>query len=83
MKTTLELPDSVLHEAKMRAAQEGTTLRAIVCRALVAELAHPQPDEGKGWRKHLGGLRQLRDESVKVSAAIDEAFGRIDEDAWA
>jgi hypothetical protein len=39
MKTTLELPDELFVAAKQRAAQERTTLRAIVERGLRAQLA--------------------------------------------
>lgn len=34
MKTTIELPDSVVREAKVLAAQRGTTLRALVLEGL-------------------------------------------------
>lgn len=34
MKTTVELPDALVHEAKQLAAREGTTLRALVERGL-------------------------------------------------
>lgn len=34
MKTTIELPDGLVQQAKQLAAEEGTTLRALVDRAL-------------------------------------------------
>ena len=34
MKTTVELPDGLLREAKRRALQEGTTVRALIERGL-------------------------------------------------
>ena len=83
MKTTLDIPDPLFREAKMAAAREGTTFRAVVNRALQAELertrdaASPQP-----WRKAFGGLKHLRGESEVVSLAIEEAFEHIDEDLW-
>jgi Bacterial antitoxin of type II TA system, VapB len=43
MKTTLELDDSLLREAKGVAAQRGTTLKAIIEHALRREVA-PAPE---------------------------------------
>jgi hypothetical protein len=51
VKTTLDLPDELLIEAKAAAARRRTTLRAIVERALRRELApaaadnNPDPDK--------------------------------------
>lgn len=41
MKTTIDLPDDLLIEAKKRAIETRTTLRALVARALRQELATP------------------------------------------
>ncbi len=41
MKTTLELPDDLLMEAKAVAARRRTTLKAMIERALRRELAPP------------------------------------------
>ena len=34
MKTTIEIPDALLQEAKRRAAREGTTVKALIVEAL-------------------------------------------------
>jgi len=84
MKTTLEIPDPLFREAKMLAAREGATLRAVVTRALAAELeraGHPGATPPP-WRKAFGGLRRLQSESAGVNAAIEAAFEHVDEDAW-
>ncbi|HLX61324.1 MAG TPA: hypothetical protein VKX17_08595 [Planctomycetota bacterium] len=39
MVTTLDIPDDVLQQAKLKAAQEGVTLKEIVARALKMDLA--------------------------------------------
>lgn len=84
MKTTLDIPDPLFREAKMVAAREGTTLRAVVTRALQAEFERT----GHGgettmpWRRAFAGLRHLRQESDMVNGAIEETFEHIDEDAW-
>lgn len=83
MKTTLDIPDALLRTAKMQAARDGTTLRAVVTRALEAEVGRGDVDASRAvWRKHFGALRRLRPESAGISAAIDDAFEQIDEDAW-
>ena len=84
MKTTLDIPDLLFREAKAMAAREGTTLRAVVVRALQTEMerigrrgAGPPP-----WRRAFGGLRCLRRDRAGVEAAIQGAFEHVDEDAW-
>jgi hypothetical protein len=44
MKTTLNLADEVLRQAKTRAAERGTTLTSFVEEALRDALAEPEPD---------------------------------------
>lgn len=40
MRTTIELPQALLRTAKMRAATRGETLKALLTRAVAAELGH-------------------------------------------
>ena len=84
MKTTLDIPDPLFREAKMIAAREGITLRAVVTRALQAELQRGghSGDAPPSWRQAFGGLRHLRHESKVIDDAIEEAFEQIDEQAW-
>ena len=44
MKTTIELPDDLFVAAKRRAAEDRTTLRAIIERGVRAQLRRPQAD---------------------------------------
>jgi hypothetical protein len=56
MKTTVEIPDSLLEEARRVAAREGTTIRALIeagLRRVVAE------------RRRPGGGFKLRDASFR------------------
>lgn len=84
MKTTLDIPDPLFREAKMAAARDGTTLRAVVTQALQAELARREA-VGQAPRplpSTFGGLRHLREDSEGIERAIEEAFEQVDEDAW-
>lgn len=73
MKTTLEIADPLLRDARKVAAREGTTLRALVeqgLRQVVAEKKRKAPFrlrtasfKGRGLREELagGGWERLRD----------------------
>ncbi|MFC1525440.1 hypothetical protein ACFL6X_01365 [Candidatus Latescibacterota bacterium] len=84
MKTTLEIPDPLFREAKMAAAREGITLRAVVTRALQAELGRGAQggESPPPWRAAFGGMRHLREESDGINRAVEDAFEHVDEDAW-
>ncbi len=41
MKTTVDIPEALYRRAKIRAAEEGTTLRALLLASLTASLDHP------------------------------------------
>ena len=59
MRTTLDLNEEVLRSAKQRAAREGTTLRAVVERALRSYLKGGDRKSGYRlrWRPERGRLR--------------------------
>ena len=59
MRTTLDLNDELLRGAKQRAATEGTTLRAVVERALRSHLEGGKQKSGYRlrWRPERGRLR--------------------------
>lgn len=62
MRTTIELPDDIFKQAKLRAVQEGTSLRSLIVRALSHELqtatakpsapswSPPKARHGMGWK---------------------------------
>lgn len=65
MKTTIEIPDSILKEARKLASREGTTVKALVVESLqkvIAERKHAgtfklrrASFKGKGLQPHLDG----------------------------
>lgn len=61
MKTTIELPKSLLSEAKACAAREGTTLRALIeaaLRQLIKERKEQKPFRLRDASYGSGGLRE-------------------------
>ncbi|HEY6466163.1 MAG TPA: hypothetical protein VIY69_09245 [Candidatus Acidoferrales bacterium] len=82
-KTTLEMPDTVFRLAKSRAAERGIPLRQFVTEAVEEKLKRSSNTaEAKPWMKHMGKLRGLRAETRRIQKAIDEAFEKIDPEAW-
>ena len=67
MKTTVELPDALVRQAKRVALREGTTVRALIERGLRAVVSGRDKGQGFRLRKaafHGDGLvagRSLRD----------------------
>ena len=77
MKTTLELPDALFRRAKSVAAQRGIPFRELVSEALAEKLARRGSEE-KPWMRSFGKLRDLRKESARIMAIIEEEFDRVE-----
>lgn len=81
VKTTLEIPDALFRRAKVRAAEQGQSLRQLVTEALQEKLAgrtSSPPSAEPRWMEGFGKLRRLRAETRRVEAHIDEAFEVIE-----
>lgn len=57
MKTTLDLPDDVLRNAKATAAVRGESLRDYVAAAIESRLRYDAPARRDGWRSVFGLAR--------------------------
>jgi hypothetical protein len=66
MKTTLEIDDQLLRRAKRRAAEGGTTLRAVVEDALRAKLAL-RPSQRRPYRLDAPVVRGTKPPAVDVA----------------
>lgn len=82
MKTTLEIPDAVIREAKVNAAERGISLRQFVTEAVEEKLAAGEAQRNKPWMKAFGGLRHLHKENVRIQKLIDQEFERIEPEEW-
>ena len=80
MKTTIDLPDALYRKAKIRAAERGTTLRALLTESLGAHLLErtpgpelPQRDrfriDERGWpilQRSAGDSRVITDDFINT-----------------
>ena len=83
MKTTLEIPDTIFRRAKSKAAEQGIPLRQFVTEAVEDKLKTPPAAGQKPWIKHLGKLKNLHKETVRINKVIEEAFEELDPEMWA
>jgi hypothetical protein len=83
MKTTIELPDRLLRQAKTAAVEEGVTLKQLFTEALESRL-HGIGNAPAGkptvpkWMRAYGALRHLRRERQKIEEAIASEFEKIE-----
>ena len=82
MKTTLEIPDTLFRRAKSVAAARGIPLRAFVTEAVKDKLAAAASGGKKPWLKHMGKLKHLHRETVRINRLIEEDSERIDPEMW-
>jgi len=78
MKTTLEIPDSIVRRAKSKAAKQGMSLRQFVTEALRDKLKQASIAGQRPWIKQIGKLRGVRNVSRQVDALIAEVFDQAD-----
>ncbi len=80
MKTTLDLPDDVLRNAKATAAVRGESLRDFVASALEARLRSEPSARRSGWRSVFGLARAT--EVGAVDRTIFRDLETIDLAEW-
>ena len=82
MKATLEIPDSVLRRAKSVAATRGNSLREFVTEAVKDKLAAEVRSGEKPWVKHMGKLKRLHKETLRINRLIEQDSEKIDLKMW-
>jgi hypothetical protein len=82
MKTTLEIPDTVFRRAKSMAAARGIPFREFVTEAVKDKLVAEAKGGEKPWLKHMGKLKHLRKQTVRINRLIEEDSEKIDPEMW-
>ena len=82
MKTTLEIPDSMLRRAKSVAAARGIPLREFVTEAVKDKLAAEAQSGEKPWVNLMGKLKRLHKETLRLNRLIDKDSEKIDPKMW-
>ena len=81
MKTTIEVSDALLRQAKATAALRGESLRELFEKALSGHLERrDEPAGTEGWRRVFG--RAGRSAVEEVDAVIAEDLERIEPESW-
>lgn len=82
MKTTIELPDELLNEAKATAAREGRSLKDFFTDALRDRLERPEQVETgrEAWRSLFGSANPAA--VRQVDEAVAEDLETVDPERW-
>jgi hypothetical protein len=81
MRTSFDIPDSLLQRARAEAAERGIPLRQLVCEALTEKLRDSARDD-KRWMKSFGKLRSLYQETARIDRLIEAEFGQVEPEDW-
>ncbi len=83
MKTTIELPDALLTQAKLYAAARGKTFRQVLIEALNGLVLDEKQEVRKpGIERLIGAFADKKEEIGRIQQTIDEEFSRIDPEDW-
>ena len=77
MKTTLDLPDDVYRELKIRAAREGATLTKLVTSALTSALNRPYDAAAPARALNKRDEQKVREWMEKESAFLESMRGPV------
>jgi hypothetical protein len=82
VKTTIELPDELLREAKATAARQGSSLKEVLTAALQSHLARPtRAVRGKeAWRSVVG--RATPAAVAAIDQVIADELESVDLETW-
>lgn len=82
MKTSLDIPDALLRQAKSQAALQGKSMRDFFVEAVEAKLKVEAGLVGqpRGWRTVFG--KGPKGAARRVQAVVDREFESINLDEW-
>jgi predicted transcriptional regulator len=84
LKTTLEIPDALYRRLKTAAAEQGSSVRALVNQAISDLLRKPSAmaTAGPAWRRGFGKLGHLHAETKRIQGVIGKEFSTVDPEDW-
>ena len=77
MKTTLDLPDDVYRELKIRAAREGATLTKVIASALDSALNRPSAAPARQRPPNKRDEQKIHEWMEKESAFLESMRGPV------
>jgi hypothetical protein len=84
MRTTIDMPPTLMRAAKMRAAEQGESLKDLVNRAVAHEVGVPAVPKGKAGRVTLPLIARDATPTVLVTNEdIEDAFDAEDVERFA
>jgi hypothetical protein len=84
MRTTIDMPPTLMRAAKMRAAEQGESLKDLVNRAVAHEVGVPATPKGKAGRVALPLIARDATPTVLVTNEdIEDAFDAEDVERFA
>lgn len=84
MRTTVDLPDELMKKAKMKAIEEGITLKELLKRSIEKELIEKEADSAEPWKdlRGMGSAKNLKPEDTAFDTDWDpesEFFFQVNE----
>jgi hypothetical protein len=84
MRTTIDMPPTLMRAAKARAAEHGESLKDLVNRAVAHEVGLPSAPKGKMGRVTLPLIaRDATPTALVTNEDIEDAFGAEDVERYA
>jgi hypothetical protein len=84
MRTTIDVPPTLMRAAKARAAEQGESLKDLVTRAIAHEVGVPATPRGKAGRVPLPLIARDATPTVLVTSEdIEDAFDAEDAERFA
>ncbi len=84
MRTTIDMPPTLMRAAKARAAERGESLKDLVNRAVAHEVGLPSAPKGKTGRVTLPLIaRDVAPTVLVTNEDIEDAFGAEDVERYA
>ena len=84
MRTTIDMPTTLMRAAKARAAEQGESLKDLVNRAVAHEVGVPATPKGKAGRVTLPLIARDATPSILVTSEdIEDAFDAEDVERFA